>query len=154
MQFIQNCKYLEKVYDTILLAAVLEHLYDPFETLTKVYNALRPGGLVFIDIPNKGSLVTRVGNAYMRLRGTDWAINLSLTFSPFHVVGFSPASLRYLLNSTGFRPISLQLHRWSNELPTGKNIRARLEHRGLDIVQFIGGSIGMGDGITCWAIRE
>lgn len=151
---IQTCKSLEKVYDTVLLAAVLEHLYDPVETLTKVHNALRPGGLVFIDVPNEGSLVTKVGNTYMRLRGKNWVINLSPTFPPFHVVGFSPCSLRYLLKSTGFRPISLKLHRWSNQLPTGKNMRSILEHKSLDVVQFIGGIIGMGDGITCWAIRD
>ncbi|MBO0347856.1 class I SAM-dependent methyltransferase [Phormidium pseudopriestleyi FRX01] len=151
---IETCTSLEKVYDAVLLAAVLEHLYDPMETLIKVREAIRPGGLLFIDVPNEGSLVTRIGNTYMRLRGRDWAINLSPTFPPFHVVGFSPSSLRYLLHSTGFRPFSLELHRWSNELPKVKDIRARLEHKGLDVVQFIGGLIGMGDGITCWAIRD
>src|SRR5262249_14744066 len=80
---IESAQSLVASYDIVLLAAILEHLYDPAETLRRVRGALRPGGLVFIDVPNECSLMSRVGNAYMRLRGRDWSINLSPTFSPF-----------------------------------------------------------------------
>lgn len=151
---IETCKSLGEVYDVVLLAAVLEHLYNPVKTLEQIREALRPGGLVFIDVPNEGSLTTRVGNAYMRLRGKDWVINLSPTFPPFHVVGFSPSSLRRVLDSSGFQLLSLQIPKWGNALPPAKGIKDKIEHIGLNVVQSLGKVIGMGDGITCWAIRK
>ena len=91
---VEEAETLKETYDVVLLAAILEHLYEPAETLSRVREALRPGGLVFIDVPNECSLMSRVGNAYMRLRGTDWAVNLSPTFPLYHVVVFVPAACR------------------------------------------------------------
>lgn len=144
----------EARYDVVLLAAVLEHLYDPRETLQKVNRVLRPGGLLFLDVPNECSLTMRMGNWYMRARGRNWVINLSPTFSPFHVVGFSPASLTAVLRMTGFRVHTMDVCQWSNNLPEGKNLIGKIERLGLSLVQAVGSRIGMGDGITCWAVRE
>jgi len=151
---IQECKLLDQTYDVVLLAAIFEHLYDPLETLKRVRNALRPGGLIFVDVPNESSLTMRFGNTYMRVRGRDWSINLSPTFSPFHVVGFSPLSLRRTLESVGFRIHTLTVLKWNNDLPQGNSFSQKIERSALSIVQSIGARIGMGDGITCWAIRE
>jgi len=114
---IESAQSLGESYDVVLLAAILEHLYEPAETLQRVRGALRRGGLVLIDVPNECSLMSRAGNAYMRLRTTDWAINLSPTFPPFHVVGCCPMSLRHLLDRTGLHPIGFELHRWNIPLP-------------------------------------
>jgi 2-polyprenyl-3-methyl-5-hydroxy-6-metoxy-1,4-benzoquinol methylase len=151
---VEACKSLDATYDVVLLAAILEHLYDPMQTLERVRNALRPGGLLFVDVPNESSLTMRFGNLYQRACGRDWSINLSPTFSPFHVVGFSPQSLRRTLNSVGFRIHTLAVPKWSNDLPPGKNMREKIERSALSIVQSIGERVGMGDGIICWAIRE
>ena len=114
---VETAKSLAEPHDVILLAAILEHLYTPAETLRQVRRGLRPGGLIFLDVPNECSLMAALGNAYMRARGRDWAVNLSPSFSPYHVMGFCPASLRYILQATGFRPVALELHRWNNALP-------------------------------------
>ena len=151
---IEGCKSLDQVYDVVLLAAILEHLYDPLQTLKRVRDALRPGGLVFIDVPNELSLTMRIGNIYMRARGRRWSINLSPTFSPFHVVGFSPTSLRQTLTAVGFRVHTLVVPKWNNDLPQGKTINQKLERTALSLVQSIGERLGMGDGITCWAVKE
>lgn len=152
---IQYCESLNhpEAYDVILLAAVLEHLYDPHETLTRINRALRPGGLLFVDVPNELSLTMRIGNLYMRVRGRDWSINLSPTFSPFHVVGFSPASLKNALTLTGFRVQKFDVCRWHNDLPRGTSFVEKLERLSLGTVQSVGSRLGMGDGITCWAVR-
>jgi 2-polyprenyl-3-methyl-5-hydroxy-6-metoxy-1,4-benzoquinol methylase len=151
---IQQCKLLDQTYDVILLAAILEHLYDPVETLKKVRDALRPGGLVFVDVPNESSLTMRVGNLYLRARRHDWVMNLSPTFSPFHVVGFSPTSLSRTLKSVGFRIHKLEVPQWNNALAQGKGLRQKIERLAFGAVQTVGAYIGMGDGITCWAMRE
>src|SRR5262249_42185654 len=132
----------------------LEHLYSPAETLKRVREALRPGGLVFIDVPNECSLLSRIGNAYMRLRGTNWAVNLSPTFPPYHVVGFCPMSLRKLLGLVGLQPLEWGFPRWNNALPPATSMFAKCERIGFDVVLSVGKLVGMGMGITCWAVRS
>ena len=150
---VEAAKSLDRIeaYDVIVLAAILEHLYDPVSCLQRCRTALAPGGLLFIDVPNECSLWTRAGNAYMRLRGRDWAINLSPTFPPFHVVGFCPRSLRVALGQAGFAVVELQTSRWQNELPAAGGMVARAERLGAGAVLTLGAALGMGAGITCWA---
>jgi SAM-dependent methyltransferase len=150
---IERSQSLGDSYDVVLLAAILEHLYEPAETLERVGSALRRGGLVFIDVPNECSLLSRAGNAYMRLRGRDWATNLSPTFAPFHVVGFCPLSLRHLLDRTGFHPLKFELYRLNIPSPPRADWFSTLEHVGLNAVLSLGNLVGMGAGMTCWAVR-
>ena len=138
-------------YDVVLLAAILEHLYDPASCLRRVRGCLADDGIVFIDVPNECSLWTRTGNAYFHLRGRDWATNLSPTFPPFHVVGFCPPSLRRMLVSCGFSVESLRTERWSNALPPRKGLLANMERLGSSAILTAGHIFGMGAGITCWA---
>lgn len=151
---IRDSSALQETYDVVILAAILEHLYDPVETLERVWSALVTGGLVFIDVPNECSLMTRLGNAYLQAQGRDWAVNLSPTFSPFHVVGFCPRSLRRLLTAGGFEIQSLRLYRTTSALPKGNGVRGAVERHVFDAVLSMGKVIGMGAGISCWAIRK
>jgi SAM-dependent methyltransferase len=45
-----------KPYDLILAMDVIEHLQDPFQLLNRAGSLLRPGGLLFLQTPNAGSL--------------------------------------------------------------------------------------------------
>ncbi len=150
---VEEAKSLTERWDVILLAAILEHLYDPISCLERVYDALVPGGLVFIDVPNECSLYNAVGNLYMRLRGRSWALNLSPTFPPYHVVGFCPRSLTYALGRSGLELVTLSTSRWQNEVPDRPGLGAMVEKAGVDAVLSMGAWIGMGAGITCWARR-
>lgn len=150
---VDAAKSLDETYDVLILAAILEHLYEPEPCLRRVHRALVPRGLVFIDVPNECSLWSGLGNAYMRLRGRDWVVNLSPTFPPFHVVGFCPRSLRHLLAATGFEVVELETHRWQNELPRQTGLIGRIERMGMDAALSLGARLGMGAGITCWARR-
>lgn len=151
---VETAAILSREWDVILLAAVLEHLYDPLAVLGRVKAALRPGGLVYIDVPNECSLHTRVGNLYQRLRGRDWAINLSPSFSPFHVVGFCPRSLRRVLASAGFEIVELVLYKTDScQATPGQGFAGRLEDAAARVVLSLGQALGMGAGIMCWARR-
>ena len=141
----------ERRFDAIFFAAVLEHLYRPVEVLRRARAALVPGGALFVDVPNEGSLAMALGHLYMRARGRDWSVNLSPTFSPFHVVGFTPRSLRRVLAGSGFEVVEMRKPRWSNELPPPRTLAARAESLGLNAASWLGSRIGMGDGICCWA---
>jgi SAM-dependent methyltransferase len=148
---VERARSLDERYDVVVLAAILEHLYDPADCLRRVRDALAEGGLVFIDVPNECSLFTRAGNAYMRLRGRRWAVNLSPTFPPFHVVGFCPRSLRRLLQRARLEVVEMVTPRWQNELPRGRGGWAGLESAGVGAALTLGAALGMGSGLLCWA---
>lgn len=146
---------LRERWDAVVLAAILEHVYEPLALLARIREALRPGGVVFIDVPNECSFYSRMGNLYLRLTGRDWAVNLSPTFPPFHVVGFCPASLKWALATTGLSPVRFELYRMESCLaPRSGGVRARLEAVGLRASLAVGHVLGMGAGITCWARRS
>jgi SAM-dependent methyltransferase len=148
---VETAALLERKFDVILFAAILEHLYRPLDVLRRARRALPPGGLIFIAVPNEGSLAMLLGNAYMRVRGRDWSINLSPTFPPFHVVGFTPGSLRHALGETGFEVVRLEVPRWRSALPPGRGLASLIERKGLGAASWLGSKLGRGDGISCWA---
>jgi len=149
----EACRSLEERWDSVVLVAFLEHVYEPRLCLERVFDALVPGGVAFVDVPNECSLWSRVGNAYMRARGKSWAVNLSPTFPPYHVVGFCPRSLRFLAKAIGFEVVDFQTHRWRNELPPRRSLVGRIESLGADMVLSLGNWIGSGAGITAWLRR-
>jgi 2-polyprenyl-3-methyl-5-hydroxy-6-metoxy-1,4-benzoquinol methylase len=151
---VENSEYLKEKYDAMFMIAMLEHLYQPAEMLKIAYNALNPGGVIVINVPNElSSTVNRLGNIYIKSYGKDWTMSLSPTFSPYHVVGFSPKSLQFALEKTGFELIEMTTHSGTNVLPV-KGFRQKIESIGLTASLLIGkisDKIGMGNEIICWA---
>lgn len=82
------------VFDVIILNHVLEHLDDPQKILTKCRQILTNSGIIFIDVPNFGSLSAQIGK-------THWPY-LLLDEHKWH---FTHKSLNKLLLSTGFKEI-------------------------------------------------
>ncbi len=151
---VENCKLLQThTFNFISLPAILEHLYTPYETLVQVYKALKPNGLIFLDVPNESSLSMMMAHLYMRLRGRKWSVNLSPTFSPYHVVGFSPKSLQQTLEQVGFTIVEISTPKWANLIPN-KTFMQKVEHHAFGLVQQIGAKVRMGDGIVCWAQKR
>ena len=143
---LEECAFPPASFDYVILGAVLEHVYDPRELLREIRRVLRSKGLLFVEVPNEEGLYFRVGNAYQRVRGRDWVLNLSPTFEPFHVHGFSPRSLRRALELGGFRLVRLKTGALSGEtLPPGHEaVLAR-------VVDRLGGVLGMGAHLEAWA---
>lgn len=151
----ESARALDRTWDVVVLAAVLEHLYEPLRLLERVASALRPDGVLFIDVPNECSLYTYLGNAYLTLSGRDWAMNLSPTFSPYHVVGFCPRSLKSILTRTGFDTVKLRSYRMTSSFhPRHSGLRAWMERSGLELALTLGQVLGMGAGLVCWARRS
>lgn len=141
-------------FDVVLLAAVLEHLYNPAETIREIARVLRPGGVLFVDVPNEAGLYFRAGNLYQRLRGRKWVVNLAPTFSPFHVFGFTPKSLRTLLGKHGLSPVKWHVYGGVNLLPAGSGLMGRVERLASTLVTKASELGEMGTYIETWARKK
>jgi SAM-dependent methyltransferase len=84
-------------YDVVVLSNVLEHSLDPKRMLQDVARILEPEGQVWISCPNNESWLRRVfGRAWI-----NWHV-------PFHIVHFSPSTVRELLVETGFAGVKVR----------------------------------------------
>ena len=78
---------------------VFEHVYRPLEWLTAVRRALRPGGILHLQLPNTRCLDRRL----LQNCWSAWCF-------PQHVYFYGPATLEELLRRNGFRPLSLMTY--------------------------------------------
>jgi 2-polyprenyl-3-methyl-5-hydroxy-6-metoxy-1,4-benzoquinol methylase len=86
--------------DVITCFDVLEHVFDPIVVLQRVAEWLKPGGLLYVLVPNIDSAEARVFKSYWH--------GLEL---PRHLFHFSPGSLRSLAASMKLIEVSLKTRR-------------------------------------------
>ncbi len=77
-------------FDFIRMSHVIEHLFEPTQTLHRVASLLRPGGRLYIETPNIDSLAFRHTGSYW------YQID-----SPRHLWLFSPTTLAHALDQCG-----------------------------------------------------
>ena len=82
--------------DVVVAWHALEHIAEPAGVLERLREALRPGGLLLIEVPN-------VESAASRAQGRDW-FHLDLAH---HVGHYAPATLTELLRRTGYQPLQV-----------------------------------------------
>ncbi|HEY0343070.1 MAG TPA: class I SAM-dependent methyltransferase [Solirubrobacteraceae bacterium] len=82
-------------FDAIVMGDVIEHLPRPAEALEQIAELLRPGGIVWIALPDAGSLVAR------GLRARWWSV------IPTHVQFFTRGSIRTLLERQGWTVLAI-----------------------------------------------
>jgi 2-polyprenyl-3-methyl-5-hydroxy-6-metoxy-1,4-benzoquinol methylase len=58
-RFIEDVDLPAEGFDVVCAWHVLEHVADPRDVLGRVLRALRPGGLLFVEVPNIGSVGAR-----------------------------------------------------------------------------------------------
>jgi len=151
---VERCGFEESSFDVVILAAVLEHLYNPDETIREISLILRPGGALFLDVPNEHGLYFQLGNLYLKLRKRDWVVNLAPTFSPFHVFGFGSKSLRRLLSKYGFEIAKWQVYGGTSMVPGKRGLLDLVEQQAARLVTFLSNFAGLGTYIEVWAIRK
>ncbi len=86
---IENIEYPENSFDFITFGAVLEHLYDPANSIEKALKWLKPGGIIQIEVPSSGWLTNKIINFYYKLIKGDYVANLSPMHEPYHLYEFS-----------------------------------------------------------------
>lgn len=150
---IERCGFADDSFDAVILAAVLEHLYDPDATVREIARVLRPGGAFFVDVPNEAGLYFRLGNLYQKLRGRDWVVNVAPTFEPFHVFGFSPRSLRALLRKHGLEVCNWRVYGGRSMVPRRGGVLGVFEHFAARAVSAVSNMGELGTYIETWAVK-
>ena len=151
---IEEVELPDESYDCIFLAAVLEHLYDPDIVIGKIAKALRKDGLLYVDVPNERGLYFRAGNIYQKLKGRDWCVNLAPTFSPYHLFGFGPTSLKRLLSKHGLKPKVWTVVAGTSLVPSRGGIAGKLESLAAKAVTAASRFGEMGTYIETWAAKS
>jgi SAM-dependent methyltransferase len=92
-------------YGAITLIDVLEHVPDPVTLLSKIHDALTPGGWVVVKVPS-GPAQRQKERMRARLRK---GYRPRLADNLVHVNHFSPASLRTGLERAGLRRVAVEI---------------------------------------------
>ena len=87
----EEAKLPEDYFDLVIFNHTLEHMDNPVEVLKKVHKILKKDGIVFIDVPNFGSLSSKI-------LGKRWPYLLPKE----HKHQFTKESLTRLLREAGF----------------------------------------------------
>lgn len=151
---VEGCGFSPNSFDVVILAAVLEHLYNPNETIREIARILRPGGALYVDVPNERGLYFLMGNLYQKLRGRDWVVNIAPTFSPFHVFGFGPRSLRALLAKHGLRPVRWHVYPGRAMVPSRAGLVGAFEQLAAHAVTALSSIGSFGTYIESWAVKS
>ena len=93
---LEEVDYDANSFDFITFGAVLEHLYDPAQSIEQVMKWLKPNGIIQIEVPSSKWLIPKIFNKYFKLRRTNYVTNLSPMHEPFHMYEFDMESFRQL----------------------------------------------------------
>jgi len=151
---LQECGFNANTFDAVVLGAVLEHLYNPTEVIQEIARILKPGGVLFIDVPNERGLYFIVGNFYNKLRLRNWVVNLAPTFSPYHVFGFTPHSLRRLLGKYDLQPVTWSIFSGRSLVPDRGGLMGYLEQQAARLITFLSKRGNLGEYIATWAMKK
>jgi SAM-dependent methyltransferase len=116
----EYAKTAGRTFDGVVLNAVLEHVYDPDAMIAAVRLLLAPGGVLYIDVPRDPNLFTEAVRLANRARRSPAVVNLSPSWPPYHVFGFTEVSLGKLLAKHGLVTEDVVVHSSTNVPHSGK----------------------------------
>jgi 2-polyprenyl-3-methyl-5-hydroxy-6-metoxy-1,4-benzoquinol methylase len=96
--FISQYKEYNHFFDAVTLFGVLEHATNPSGMIDSVKQLLKPGGILFVNVPNDFSVLQLAANKSLNIE--PWWPSI-----PDHINYFSMDSLKKFLESTGFSTI-------------------------------------------------
>ncbi len=151
---LEEAGFPDNYFDAAAMSSIIEHLYNPFETLREVHRVLRPGGLLWFDAPNEDGLYMQFGNLYMRLQRKDWVVVMAPTFPPYHVQGFNPKSLRKILDRAEFTLNEMEIVGAICEQQGDKSFRKKIEFEAAKVINQVGIALNKGSYMNVWAQKK
>ncbi len=118
--------YPSALFDVVITRNTIEHLFDPAAELAEIRRVLRPGGRLYIKVPN---VDFEHGIRCLAVFG-----KLRAFHPPWHLNHFSARTLERFLWRGGFRVVE-----WEQELPTRSPARLRdlLQQAGFHVITLI-----------------
>lgn len=150
---IEQLQFEKESFDFISLVEVIEHLYDPLATVFELRRILKPGGILYLSTPNEESIYQSLGNLYYKLTGKDWVVNLCPTWNLYHIYGFSPRSLKFLLENNGFKIEETVVYPGNLPVPRRATLRGVVESIGTTAVEKLANVLGKSPYMYSWARR-
>lgn len=89
-------------FDLVHMNHVLEHIPDPARTLREIRRVLRPGGILYVEVPRQSNLLNRLSGI---MAGSEFGF----TYHPGHLYLFSPESLKKLMTDCGLAPCTVRI---------------------------------------------
>lgn len=113
----------DESFDVVHMNHVLEHMYDPMNTLLKAHRILKRGGLLVFEVPNEfGSMADLLEDLIWQFRSGENIVPYTVP-SP-HLYFFKPKTIRRFLQQTGFRVVILKTTQrgieYRSRIPGGK----------------------------------
>lgn len=84
-------------YDAVTMFQVIEHLKNPFPTLSSIKKLLKPGGIILLTTPNNDSPLRKILGKYWSVYNED-----------SHLVFYDKKNLFNLLNKINFKSIKIR----------------------------------------------
>ena len=89
--FFEDVTLEEASYDAVVMWNTLEHTHDPVETVMHARKALKPGGLLYIKVPEMPTVSL-----------------LRTYYDPYHFFEFNVKNLSNFLSSSGFKELHIE----------------------------------------------
>lgn len=93
--------YREGQFDVVYIDSVLEHIPNPVEYLSFVRGFLAADGIVYLTLPNEGSISNILMDIALSLLGSTTTSRMMPFSEPYHVLGFTKKSIRRLGETVG-----------------------------------------------------
>jgi len=91
--------FADKKFDVIYMRHLLEHIPDPRQFVDGLKSVCAPGAVVGVHLPNDTSFTNAFKRFIYRLGKTR---EYGAMLYPYHMVGYTPSSLRLLFEQAGF----------------------------------------------------
>jgi SAM-dependent methyltransferase len=100
---LQDAPFSKDQFDYILMSHVVEHFTNPLESMKKIREILKPGGIAYIEVPNAESFESEKSGQFWY--GWD---------APRHLFMFTPSTLGKLLSQSGLKVEKMVTHEWNS----------------------------------------
>ena len=94
--YLEDALYSENFFDVVTMMDVLEHVYDPINTLQEVNRILKNGGILIGSLPNADAWERYLFGPYW----VGWEV-------PRHYRTFTPETIQQLLKAQGFKEVEI-----------------------------------------------
>lgn len=148
---VEDLKFDKNSFDFISLVEVIEHLYNPLKTISELHRIIKKDGVLYLSTPNEESIYQTFGNLYYKFRGKKWVVNLCPTWNLYHILGFSPRSIKYLLENNGFKVEKVVVYPGTLTVPKHNTLVGKIEHIGSVAVEKIANALDKSPYMYVWA---